>query len=69
MRERLIEHCEHCKFLRRLKHNFEVGKGYEESFCCVIFAKEKDGFASEVEKGGSCEIFREKEGASDGEIY
>ena len=28
--------CADCRYFHKLKHNFEVGKGYEESHCCTI---------------------------------
>ena len=52
------ERCENCKYLRKLKHNFQVGKGFEEAFCCVIFTNEKNGFALQVELNDVCEIYQ-----------
>lgn len=51
------ERCERCKHATRLKHNFQVGIGFEESFCCTLFAKEKDGFVLQVELNDMCEMY------------
>jgi hypothetical protein len=40
-----------------LKHNFRVGNGFEEAFCCTLFAKEKDGFVTQVELSYVCEMY------------
>ena len=59
--------CENCKYLRKLKHNFQVGSGFEESFCCVIFANEKNGFAVQVElNDDACEMY--KKGNEENEV-
>ena len=52
------ERCELCKFYRRLKHNFERGKGFEESHCCVIFEQENE--VLEVAPTSMCEMFTRK---------
>lgn len=53
------ERCENCKYLRKLKHNFRVGSGFEESFCCIVFANEKNGFAIQVElNNDACEMYK-----------
>lgn len=54
------ETCKNCKYMTRLKHNFTVGEGFEESFCCIIFANEENGFAIEVVGNDRCEMFKEK---------
>ena len=51
------EKCLYCKFSVRLKHNFKRGHGFEESYCCLIFANEKDGFVVEVGENSVCENF------------
>jgi len=53
------ECCVNCKHIRRLKHNFKQGAGFEESFCCVVFVDE-DGYAVEVDKDDMCEMFTER---------
>lgn len=51
--------CENCKYLRKLKHNFKVGSGFEETFCCIVFANEEDGFVVQVElNDDACEMYR-----------
>ena len=49
--------CENCKHITMLKHNFRVGNGFEEAFCCTLFAKEKDGFVIQVELSDVCEMY------------
>lgn len=51
------EKCLYCKYFVRLKHNFKLDHGFEESYCCHIFANEKDGFVIEVEENSMCECF------------
>ena len=51
------ERCENCESFRRLKHNFTVGAGHEDSYCCTLFVEEKDGFILEVSKNDLCECF------------
>lgn len=55
------EQCKHCKHCIRLKHNFTVGKGFEESFCCIVLVHDEDGFVIEVSEDSMCEIFKAKE--------
>ena len=50
--------CEKCKHKTRLKHNFRVGSGFEETFCCTLFAKDKDGFVIQVELNDVCERYQ-----------
>lgn len=58
--------CKNCKYMTRLKHNFQVGSGFEETFCCIIFANEKNGFAIQVElNNDACEMYQ-KGGERDG---
>ena len=52
--------CKNCRYITKLKHNFEQGKGFEESFCCVLFAMEKGGFSVEVKLNDRCENFTER---------
>ena len=61
------ERCENCKHKTRLKHNFQVGNGFEETFCCTLFSKEKDGFVVQVELSDMCEMY-EKGGADNGNL-
>lgn len=49
------ESCEHCKHYHKLKHNFEVGKGYVESHCCDVLLS--DGWVQEVYPWDMCEMF------------
>ena len=53
------EKCESCRYIRRLKHNFTVGKGFEESNCCVVNLEidGSDGWAQEVNKDDVCEMY------------
>lgn len=60
------EICKNCKYITMLKHNFTVGKGFEESFCCTIFANEEDGFVIEVELNDMCEMYQRQEDESNG---
>lgn len=52
--------CGSCEHIRTLKHNFKQGAGFEESFCCAVFANQKDGFVLEVDKDDMCEMFTER---------
>ena len=51
------ERCELCRNYKRLKHNFEKSKGFEESHVCTLFAD--DGVYQEVTPNGLCEMFQE----------
>lgn len=57
------EKCKNCKYFRKLKHSFKVGKGYDNSSCCVLFTKdpkdgdEYDSFVVEVTPDSICEMF------------
>lgn len=55
----MTEKCENCLYLRRLKHNFTVGKGYEESKCCVALL-EDDGWVQEVKQDDFCEMYERR---------
>ena len=60
-----IERCELCEYYRRLKHNFIVGKGFEESHACVVFLNiekcpEDDQWVQEVDPRDMCEYFTER---------
>lgn len=55
----MTEKCENCLYLRRLKHNFTAGKGYEESKCCVALL-EIDGWAQEVKEDDFCELYERR---------
>ena len=59
--------CADCRFFHKLKHNFEVGKGFKESHCCTIMLEHdfepsvKDiTWVQEVEENSRCEMFTEK---------
>lgn len=65
--------CENCKSYRRLKHNYKVGTGYEDSYCCLALLKLNDGvlqypdedgtvaWVQEVEPDSMCEMFVPRE--------
>lgn len=53
--------CESCRYQRRLKHNFKKGKGYKENKCCILLAKDSDGFVVEVVDNEYCEMYVAKE--------
>lgn len=52
--------CEDCKFYRRLKYGFEVGNGFKESHCCILFANDPDAFILEVSSNDYCEEYTKK---------
>lgn len=55
-----MEKCEYCKFFHRLKHNFERGKGFEESHCCTAWIELEpilDSWVQEVTANEMCELF------------
>ena len=52
------ERCANCKYIRELKHNFQKGKGYETSHCCVAI----DEMITEVRNNDMCEVYAEKGG-------
>lgn len=47
--------CGNCFYYRRMKHNFNIGKGYEKSFCCIRYANDIGGFILEIEENSVCE--------------
>ena len=49
--------CTRCFYYRRLKNKFELGKGYNTSYCCVRYANEIGGFVLEVDGSDYCENF------------
>lgn len=54
------ERCENCVYFHRLKHNFQKGKGFVESFACDVLMHiddGSDGWIQEVEPYGRCEMF------------
>ena len=55
------ERCENCQFFMQLKHNFKVGIGYEDAYCCTVFTKVSDGFVVETAPNDMCECFKRKE--------
>ena len=64
--------CVDCRFFHKLKHNFEVGKGFEESHCCTIMLEHdfepsvKDiTWVQEVEEDSRCEMFTERGAEND----
>lgn len=54
------DRCIECKHFFRLKHNFVVGKGFEESHCCLLFVPDEGAFVLEVQKDDICECFQRK---------
>ena len=59
MKEQRIQ-CSKCKHIRELKHNFN--RGFEISHCCVVLAKDCDGFVVEVTDKDMCEMFESMDG-------
>lgn len=57
-KDKTVRACPNCRFCKRLKHNFQVGKGYEESLCCILLLNEENSFALEVDEDSYCEEFR-----------
>ena len=62
--DRLTDCCKNCKYWKKLKHNFVVGKGFEHSHCCVLFVGEEseDCFCLETKANELCEMFIKKGG-------
>ena len=56
-----LESCKNCKHYRRLKHNFKVGDGFEDSNCCVLFSEEAGGWIEEVKPNDCCEMITARE--------
>lgn len=64
------ECCENCKFYHRLKHNFQKGKGFQESYACDVLMYLPDSkhtgdfnvdpWIQEVDTHGMCEMFTRK---------
>lgn len=52
--------CKNCVWIAKLKHNFKVGPGWEESHCCTNCFEGKDGFILEVKLTDTCEEFFQK---------
>jgi hypothetical protein len=61
--------CADCRFFHKLKHNFEVGKGYEESHCCTIMLEHETPqditWVQEVEEDSRCEMFTDRGAEND----
>lgn len=57
--------CKNCKFFHKLKYNFELGKGYKISSCCIALTRvcedidRYDAFVIEVYEDDECELFQE----------
>ena len=54
--------CSNCKYFRKLKHNFERGKGFDEDYCCVVWEyvdvdDAGERWVQEVGKNSMCEMF------------
>ena len=65
------EFCKNCKYIRKLKHNFKVGEGFEESHVCVVWEYvhenyddmvDCESFCLEVAETSMCEMFSPKDG-------
>lgn len=57
----MSEHCKDCIHCQKLEHNFEVGKGYDESLACDVL----HDLIVEVSENDMCEMFEEKEQEND----
>ena len=59
------EMCEKCAYFHRLKHNFKIGIGFEESNCCDVLLHLPDSTddikpsVQEVSRLDMCEMFTE----------
>lgn len=52
--------CQECRYFHVLKHNFEKGKGYTESYCCDVMLhvdKQDVGWVQEAKPNDRCELF------------
>lgn len=56
----MMERCTECKHFFRLKHNFVVGEGFEESHCCLLLVPDEGAFVLEVREDDFCECFQRK---------
>lgn len=45
--------CKNCVWISKLRHNFEVGEGFQESFCCTNMPE----LIIEVKPTETCEEF------------
>lgn len=62
------EKCKNCKFLHRLKYNFQKSIGFQEGYCCdmLLRTEEPDGvidcepWVQEVTLDSMCEMFTPK---------
>lgn len=63
------ECCAKCKYYHRLKNNFKVGEGFEESHCCDVLLHlpkdESEGWVQEVTPQDRCEMYKEKDHIAD----
>ena len=63
------ECCAKCKYYHRLKNNFKVGEGFEESHCCDVLLHlpkdESEGWVQEVTPQNRCEMYKEKDHVAD----
>lgn len=71
--------CDRCIYGRKLLKDFKVGKGYKDSYCCIMLLiqdkleKELDPdyksnvepWVQEVDPNSDCEMFKEKETEDD----
>jgi len=58
--------CSNCRYFRKLKHNFERGKGFSEDYCCVFWEywidfdnPKEEIWIQEVGKNSMCEMFED----------
>lgn len=60
----MMGRCAECVWFSDLRHNFQKGRGFEESFCCIAFVVNfREAYITEVQPDDMCEMFhRVKEG-------
>lgn len=63
------DRCINCKYFHQLKHDFETGKGFKETSCCIAFTRlcdsrdnidDYDSFVVEVTENDTCEMFTKR---------
>lgn len=59
------ECCAKCRYMHRLKHNFKVSEGIEESYCCDVLLHlpedESEVWVQETSPEDICEMFEGKD--------
>lgn len=61
--------CSNCRHFSKLEHNFEIGRGYQTSNCCVLFINENSGFVVEVGPDSMCEEFEARNSSYTAYVY